>query len=588
MARLPNPGGDDNTWGSILNDFLSVSHDSDGTLKADAVDSSNIQSNSIGDTQVSSLSQSKITGLVPTLSAKAADSAVVHNTGNESVDGIKTFTSSPVVPTPGSGTQAANKAYVDGVVGGGVTDGDKGDITVSGSGSTWTVDNDTVTYAKMQNVSATDRFLGRDTAGAGDVEEIAPAAARTILNVADGATANSSDATLLNRANHTGTQTASTISDFGTATDARIAAATGTSIQAHDTDLDAIAGLTPTNDDLLQRKAGAWTNRTPAQVKTDLVLTKTDVGLGNVDNTSDANKPISTATSIALSGKAANTVTVTGTTSLAGGGDLTANRTLSLVNDSATPGNSQYYGTNGGGTKGYFALPAGAADATTSSKGIVQLAGDLAGTATLPTVPGLATKEPTITGTTSADYYRGDKTFQPLNKTAVGLANVDNTSDANKPISTATQTALNGKTALPTFVTVGVDQANTTQVFANITGLALNVGIGTYEFDFQIPYTGSTTATTLNAQLTGPTTSYLFYTLGIQNTNTTRGAYFRNAFSDPQNGGATASITTQYMLSFTGRVTTTASGVLQPQFCNFSAATTVTVKAGMYGRLQAL
>ena len=32
-----------------------------------------------------------------------------------------------------------------------------------------------------------------------------------------------------------------------------------------------------------------------------------------------------------------------------------------------------------------------------------------------------------------------------LNKTAVGLGNVDNTSDLTKPISTATQTALNGK-----------------------------------------------------------------------------------------------------------------------------------------------
>lgn len=37
------------------------------------------------------------------------------------------------------------------------------------------------------------------------------------------------------------------------------------------------------------------------------ILTKNDVGLSNVDNTSDANKPISTATATALSGKA-NTV----------------------------------------------------------------------------------------------------------------------------------------------------------------------------------------------------------------------------------------------------------------------------------------
>lgn len=57
----------------------------------------------------------------------------------------------------------------------------------------------------------------------------------------------------------------------------------------------------------------------------------------------------------------------------------------------------------------------------------------------------LAGKEPTIAAGTTSQYFRGDKTFQTLDKSAVGLANVDNTSDANKPISTATQTALNAK-----------------------------------------------------------------------------------------------------------------------------------------------
>jgi len=90
-----------------------------------------------------------------------------------------------------------------------------------------------------------------------------------------------------------------------------------------------------------------WVNHT---------LVKGDVGLSNVDNTSDANKPISTATATALSGK-----------------------------------------------------------------------------------------EPTITAGTTSQYWRGDKSWQTLNKSAVGLSNVDNTSDINKPISTATQTALNTK-----------------------------------------------------------------------------------------------------------------------------------------------
>lgn len=54
----------------------------------------------------------------------------------------------------------------------------------------------------------------------------------------------------------------------------------------------------------------------------------------------------------------------------------------------------------------------------------------------------LSGKEPAISAGTTAQYWRGDKSWQSLNKSAVGLGNVDNTSDANKPISTATQTAL--------------------------------------------------------------------------------------------------------------------------------------------------
>ncbi len=57
MARLPVPGSDSNTWGDILNGFLAVAHDTDGTLKP------------IDDSSVSSISQSKVTGLTSDLAA---------------------------------------------------------------------------------------------------------------------------------------------------------------------------------------------------------------------------------------------------------------------------------------------------------------------------------------------------------------------------------------------------------------------------------------------------------------------------------------------------------------------------------------
>lgn len=54
-------------------------------------------------------------------------------------------------------------------------------------------------------------------------------------------------------------------------------------------------------------------------------------------------------------------------------------------------------------------------------------------------------KQDEIDPGTTAQYYRGDKTWQTLNKSAVGLGNVDNTSDLDKPVSTATTTQLNLK-----------------------------------------------------------------------------------------------------------------------------------------------
>src|SRR5215831_2568842 len=45
--------------------------------------------------------------------------------------------------------------------GGGISDGDKGDITVSGGGTIWTIDPAVVTYAKMQASAAASILVGR-------------------------------------------------------------------------------------------------------------------------------------------------------------------------------------------------------------------------------------------------------------------------------------------------------------------------------------------------------------------------------------------------------------------------------------------
>jgi hypothetical protein len=71
--------------------------------------------------------------------------------------------------------------------GGGISDGDKGDISVSGDA--WTIDNNAVTNAKAADVP-TATIKGRATAGTGDPEDLDATQARTVLGLGDSATKN--------------------------------------------------------------------------------------------------------------------------------------------------------------------------------------------------------------------------------------------------------------------------------------------------------------------------------------------------------------------------------------------------------------
>ena len=160
-------------------------------------------------------------------------------------------------------------------------------------------------------------------------------------------------------------------------------------------------------------------------INTPTGITKTDVGLGSVDNTADTAKPVSTAQQTALDLKAnLASPTFTGTVTVPTPiGDTTAATKLYVdTTASTTAGNAS------------TALNNHEAD-TTNIHGIVD-------TSILVTTTGTQTLT-NKTITSPSGLVKGD----------VGLGNVDNTSDANKPVSTAGQTALDLKANLagPTF-----------------------------------------------------------------------------------------------------------------------------------------
>lgn len=94
----------------------------------------------------------------------------------------------------------------------------------------------------------------------------------------------------------------------------------------------------------------------------------------------------------------------------------------------------------------------GTPDASGSVKGKVQLTGDLGGTAASPTVPGLAGK---ASASALASHVADSGNPHSVTAAQVGLGSASNTSDANKPVSTAQQAALDTKLSLSTVTTKG-------------------------------------------------------------------------------------------------------------------------------------
>ena len=290
MARLPIPGADDGTWGSVLNDFLAQAHAGDGTLKADAVSSNTIQDGSIAGSK---------------LQGSAVDASKLAVSG-------------------GSDGQILTK---DSVQSGGLSW-----TTVSGGAS----DATTTTKGVVQ--------LAGDLSGT--------AAAPTV----PGLTSKTDKATLTTKGDVYVATGSATVTRLGVGADNSVLTA-----------------------DAAQATGVKWA----------AVPSAPDATTGSKGIVQLAGDLAGTAASPTVPGLSGKTDKSTLTTK----GDLyvaTGASTVTRIGVGADTNVLTADSTQASGVK--WAAPATTADATTISKGIVQLAGDLSGTAASPTVPGLANK----------------------------------------------------------------------------------------------------------------------------------------------------------------------------------------------------
>jgi hypothetical protein len=416
--RLPTPGSDGGDWGDILNAYLEVSHASDGTLNSNVVGTSQIQNNAVTNTQLDVPTQTAI--------AAVASKYVKPPNGIPSTDltaaAQTNLTSASTAVQPSttlsgdlSGTIASPiVAKINGIImpNGAPSTGQVIQAT-STSATNWaTISSTTVSDAtsSTKGIIQLDGDLG-GTAASPTVTTIGGHTPVTIV-------------TTLTGGDLTGTLPAPTVAKVngvavtGTPTSGQVITASSSSAAAWTTPAAGAGNATSSTPGLVQLDGdlgGTATSPSVTSIK-GITLPASAPASGNVltatsasatawttpaagvtlDSTAGDIQPLGSqsAGSSSLAAKADHvhptTGLVTTTTSLSGDVTGTASSTtVAKVNGVAvtgTPSASQVLTATSGTAAAWTTPAAGAGNATSSSPGLVQLDGDLGGTATNPSV----------------------------------------------------------------------------------------------------------------------------------------------------------------------------------------------------------
>lgn len=331
MVRLPQPGGDKGSWGTVLNEFLSVTHNNDGTIKT----------GTITETALDTSLQTKVNGTVgpqgpvgPT--GPAGPQGTAGTAGAQGPTG-PAGAQGPMGPEGPAGVDGAGIAITGSVANYAALPSTLGPVD---AGNAYLVDADGKLYiwsgtAFPPNGSGVD-FRG-PTGPTGPQGPAGPAGSTDWADITSKPAVIAAGATQAAARTAIGAGTGSSDLTLGT---------TGTTAAAgnHTHTVSGISASGTPSASTYLRGDGSWStpaggtvtsaNITDATVTGRNVLTATDaaaartaIALGNVDNTSDANKPISTATQTALNAK--QTTLVSGTniktvngTSILGSGDI--------------------------------------------------------------------------------------------------------------------------------------------------------------------------------------------------------------------------------------------------------------------------